>query len=175
VSGIAYDNSEAKVTIRKVPDSKGIAAEVFGEIANAGINIDMIVQNSAEDGFTDISFTTPSGEVGRLRGLLDGVIPQIGARELILDERISKVSIVGAGMRSTPGIAAQMFAVLAENDINIGMISTSAIRVSVVIDEAQTQRALIALHTAFGLDASEVFEETALSAEEQAAKAVKGR
>jgi aspartate kinase len=175
VSGIAYDNSEIKVTIRKVPDSKGIAAKVFGEVASANINIDMIVQNSAEDGYTDISFTTPAGEIARLRELLDGVIKRIGARELILDEQISKVSIVGAGMRSNPGIAARMFKVLAENDINIGMISTSAIRVSVVIDEAQTQRALTALHTAFNLDAAEVFEETALSAEEVAAKAQKGR
>ncbi|MDR2108174.1 MAG: aspartate kinase [Coriobacteriales bacterium] len=175
VSGIAYDNSETKVTIRKVPDSKGIAAKVFGEVASANVNIDMIVQNSSEDGFTDISFTTPTGDVERLRGLIEEVIARVGARELILDDRISKISIVGAGMRSTPGIAARMFKVLAENDINIGMISTSAIRVSVVIDEAQTQRALTALHTAFGLDADEVFEETALSVEEQAAKAAKGR
>jgi aspartate kinase len=175
VSGIAYDNSEIKVTIRNVPDAKGIAADVFGEIAAANINIDMIVQNVSENGFTDISFTAPAGDAARLQAMLEGTVERIGARELIVSEQVSKISVVGAGMRTNPGIAARMFAVLAENDINITMISTSAIRISVMIDTAQATQALAALHTAFGLDAAEVFEETALSPEEQAAKAAKGR
>ncbi|MDR0500605.1 MAG: aspartate kinase [Coriobacteriales bacterium] len=175
VSGIAYDNSEAKVTIRGVPDSQGIAAEVFSVIANSHINIDMIVQNVSENGITDISFTTPVGECAKLRRILEPVVVKIGAREIVIDEHVSKISLVGAGMRTTPGIAAKMFKVLADGGINILMISTSAIRVSVVISEQATTDALTALHTAFGLNAKEMFEETALSAEELAAKAAKGR
>jgi aspartate kinase len=175
VSGIAYDNSEAKVTIRGVPDTMGIAAGVFGAIAKASINVDMIVQNISEHGFTDRSFTVPADELKRLRPVLDEQIARFGAREYLVDESVTKLSLVGAGMRTTPGIAAKMFKVLSENEINIDMISTSAIRVSVVIDGTMATVAQQALHTAFDLDADQVFKETALSAEEVAAKALKGR
>jgi aspartate kinase len=176
VSGIAYDNSEAKITVRDVPDRVGIAAEVFGMIADANINIDMIVQNISENGTTDISFTCPVSELPRLRPVLDKAITELGVREYILDESVAKLSIVGAGMKSNPGIAYKMFRVLADNNVNISMIATSAIRVSVVIDGTHTQQDTIqALHTAFGLDSDQVFEETQLSGEELAAKATKGR
>jgi aspartate kinase len=175
VSGIAYDNTEAKVTIRGVPDSLGIAAPVFEAIAKANINIDMIVQNISENGYTDISFTCPAGELDRLRPVLDSQIAVLGAREYLIDESVTKVSVVGAGMRTNPGVAARMFKVLSQNGVNIEMISTSAIRISVVISGGKAQAALTALHTAFGLDASEVFEDKQLSAEEQQAKAEKGR
>lgn len=175
VSGIAYDNSEAKVTIRGVPDTQGIAADVFGAIAEAGINVDMIVQNLSEHGFTDISFTAPANDLDRLRPVLDKQVPKLGAREYLVDEKITKLSLVGAGLRTNPGIAAKMFKVLSENDINIEMISTSAIRVSVVFDAKKVEVALQALHTAFDLDSEQVFVETTLSKDEMAAKASKGR
>jgi aspartate kinase len=175
VSGIAYDNSEAKVTLRGVPDRVGIAAEVFGTIADANINIDMIVQNISEHGYTDISFTSPISELPKLCPLLDKLVLSLGARGYLIDESISKISLVGAGMKSNPGIAAKMFKVLAESDVNLEMISTSAIRVSVVIEGERYERALQNLHTAFGLDSEEIFMETQLSGEELAAKATKGR
>ncbi|MCL1846620.1 MAG: aspartate kinase [Coriobacteriia bacterium] len=175
ISGIAYDTSEAKVTIRDVPDQVGIAASVFGAIAAKNINVDMIVQNISENGATDISFTCPVSELDRMRAVLDQQVRELGVREYLIDESIAKISLVGAGMKSHPGIAAKMFQVLAENNINIGMISTSAIRVSVVIEGAKTQLAMTQLHTAFGLDSDQVFTETQLTSEELAAKAEKGR
>jgi aspartate kinase len=175
ISGIAYDDSEAKVTIRDVPDTTGVAATVFTAVARERINVDMIVQNLSENGHTDISFTSPISDLPRLRPVLDKLIPKLKAREYAVDESIAKVSIVGAGMRANPGIAAKMFKVLADNDVNIGMISTSAIRVSVTVKSKLVKKALQALHTAFGLDAGEVFEETQLSGEELAAKMKKGR
>jgi aspartate kinase len=119
ISGIAYDNTEAKVTIRGVPDSLGIAATVFEAIAKASINIDMIVQNISENGFTDISFTCPAGELSKLRPVLDKQVSKLGAREYLVDEAVSKISIVGAGMRTNPGVAAKMFKVLSETQVNI--------------------------------------------------------
>jgi len=175
VSGIAFDNSEAKVTIRDVPDRVGIAARVFGTIAAAMCNVDMIVQNISEDHYTDLTFTTPIQDLPRLRPILDEMIENLGAREYIIDESIVKLSIVGAGMKSNPGIAAKMFQVLADNEVNISLITTSSIRISVVIDGDQTQKAVQKLHTAFGLDSDKVFEETQLSGEELAAKMEKGR
>ncbi|MCL2808314.1 MAG: aspartate kinase, partial [Coriobacteriia bacterium] len=175
VSGIAYDNSEAKVTIRGVPDTAGIAADVFGAIAKAHVNVDMIVQNISEHGLTDISFTAPAGDLERLLPVLDKQVAKLGAREYLVDEKITKLSLVGAGLRTNPGIAAKMFKVLSQNDINIEMISTSAIRISVVINTAKTEVAQQALHTAFDLDSTQVFCENNLSAEELAAKANKGR
>jgi aspartate kinase len=175
ISGIACDNSEAKVTIRDVPDRVGLAAEVFGAIAEASINIDMIVQNISENGATDISFTCLVSDLARLRPVLDGQVHQLGIRDYVVDESIAKVSVVGAGMRSNPGVAARMFRVLADGGINIAMISTSAIRISVVIEGGEAARAMRALHTAFGLDSDQVFEETQLSGDELAAKAEKGR
>jgi len=175
ISGIAYDNSEAKITIRGVPDTVGIAADVFGAIAKANINVDMIVQNISEHGFTDISFTAPAGDLQRLRLLLDEQITKLGAREYLINEKITKLSLVGAGLRTNPGIAAKMFKVLSQNGINIEMISTSAIRISVIINSKHSTLAQQALHTAFDLDSAQTFEEDNLSAEELAAKAKKGR
>lgn len=175
VSGIAYDNSEVKVTIRGVPDQVGIAANVFTAIAAAGISIDMIVQNISEHGLTDISFTCPMNDLDKLRPVLDEQVGKLGAREYLVDETVAKISLVGAGMKSNPGIAAKMFQVLADGGVNIEMISTSAIRVSVVIDSPLAKTAMQQLHTAFGLDSDQVFEETQLTAEELAAKAAKGR
>ncbi|MDR2035078.1 MAG: aspartate kinase [Coriobacteriales bacterium] len=175
VSGIAYDNSEAKITIRGVPDTAGIAASVFSAIAKANINVDMIVQNISEHGYTDITFTAPAGDLDRLCPVLQKQVDTLGAREYLVDSSITKLSLVGAGLRTNPGIAAKMFKVLSESAINIEMISTSAIRISVVIDAKNSERAQQALHTAFDLDSDQVFKEETLSAEEQAAKANKGR
>lgn len=175
ISGITFDKSEAKVTIRDVPDSLGVATRVFTPLADANVNIDMIIQNTSENGHTDISFTTPVSEIFKVREILAGVMNELGARDLEIDESIAKVSIVGTGMKSNPGVAAKMFRTLAENGINISMISTSAIRTSVVVSGEYAKDAVRYLHTAFGLDSADVFEETQLSGEELAAKAAKGR
>ena len=175
VSGIAYDNTLAKVTIRGVPDTTGIAASVFGAIAKAGVNVDIIVQNVSERGFTDISFTVPVSDLDRLNPVLDKQTAKLGAREYLVDENITKLSLVGAGLRTSPGIAAKMFKVLSQSGVNIEMISTSSIRICVVIDAGLSELALQALHTAFNLDSQQIFEDKILSPEEQAAKAKKGR
>ena len=175
ITGIAHDTSEVKVTIRGVPDATGVAAKVFGALAANSVNTDMIIQNASEAGVTDISFTCPDADLARARETVDVVAPQIGAREVVVDEDIAKVSLVGTGMKSSPGVAANAFAVLGENQINIDAISTSPIRLSVVVSAAQAAEAVRCLHTAFGLDSDEIFEETQLSAEEIAAKMNKGR
>ncbi|MDR1016018.1 MAG: aspartate kinase [Coriobacteriales bacterium] len=175
VSSVTYDNSEAKITIRDVPDNVGIAAQVFSAIAKVGANVDMIVQNVSEDGHTDMSFTTPIKELDLIEPVLKAQVKALGAREYGIDRDIAKISIIGAGMKANPGVAAKMFKVLADNGVNIGMISTSAIRVSVTVRSENIERALTSLHTAFGLDADEEYEETQLTAAELAAKAQKGR
>ena len=175
ITGIAHYTSEVKVTIRGVPDATGVAAKVFGALAANSVNTDMIIQNASEAGVTDISFTCPDADLARARETVDVVAPQIGAREVVVDEDIAKVSLVGTGMKSSPGVAAKAFAVLGENQINIDAISTSPIRLSVVVSAAQAAEAVRCLHTAFGLDSDEIFEETQLSAEEIAAKMNKGR
>ena len=175
ITGIAHDTSEVKVTIRGVPDATGVAAKVFGALAANSVNTDMIIQNASEAGVTDISFTCPDADLARARETVDVVAPQIGAREVVVDEDIAKVSLVGTGMKSSPGVAAKAFAVLGENQINIDAISTSPIRLSVVVSAAQAAEAVRCLHTAFGLDSDEIFEETQLSAEEIAEKMNKGR
>lgn len=175
ITGVAFDNSEAKVTVRDVPDAVGVAAQVFGELAAINVNVDMIIQNISENGHTDISFTTPIADLDRVRTTLVGLIAKLGARSYEVDESIAKVSIVGAGMKSNPGVAAKMFKTLADNNINISLISTSSIRTSVVVEGAKMGDAVRCLHTAFGLDSDAVFEETQLSGEELAAKAAKGR
>ena len=175
ITGIAHDTSEVKVTIRGVPDATGIAATLFSALAGNMVNTDMIIQNISENGETDISFTCPGADLEKAKETLDRVIPEIRAREVAIDENVAKVSLVGTGMRSTPGVAAKAFTVLGDNDINILAISTSPIRLSVVVDSAQVAEAVRVLHTAFGLDSDEVFEETQLSAEEIAAKMAKGR
>ena len=175
ITGIAHDTSEVKVTIRGVPDCTGVAAKVFSTLAANMVNVDMIIQNISKDGITDISFTCPEGDLERARETLDRILPSIQAPSYEVDVDIAKVSLVGTGMKSSPGVAAKAFSTLGENSINILAISTSPIRLSVVVDLAQVSHAVQCLHTAFGLDSDSVFEETQLSAEEIAAKLAKGR
>ena len=175
VSGVTHDLSEAKFTIRDVPDTAGVAATVFGAMADANLAVDMIIQNLSEQGYTDISFTSPKADAARTEEVMRKIVEDLGARELIVAYNIAKVSIIGAGMKVNSGVAAKMFRTLADGDINISMISTSDIRTSVVIPADEAERAVRLLHTAFGLDGTKVFQETQLSAEELAAKANKGR
>ncbi len=153
IRAVTHDLSESKVTVVNVPDRPGVSALLFRRLADAEVNVDMIVQNVSEEGRTDISFTVPSEEVGRTVACLeDGVLESIGAERLTTDESIGRVSVVGAGMKSNPGVAATMFETMAEKGINIDMISTSAIRISCVIDAARAEEAVQLLHTAYGLD-----------------------
>lgn len=175
ITGIAHDTSEIKFTIRGVPDTMGVAAKVFGALAGNNVNVDMIIQNISEDGITDISFTCPGADKKRACETLDRILGDINAIEYVVDEDIAKVSLVGTGMKSSPGVAAKAFQVLGENQINILVISTSPIRLSVVVDGAQAAAAVRCLHKAFDLDSDSVFEEAQLSAEEIAAKMNKGR
>ncbi|MEX0868207.1 MAG: ACT domain-containing protein, partial [Nitriliruptoraceae bacterium] len=151
ISGVAHDASEAKVTVRHVPDRPGVAARLFSTLADEHINVDMIVQNISEDGRTDISFTVPRDESMKARGVLEPLGAEIGAEGITIDENIAKVSLVGAGMKTHPGVAAQMFAALSAAGVNIEMISTSTIRVSVVVSGDQVETAVQAVHAAFGL------------------------
>lgn len=175
ITGIAHDTSEMKVTIRHVPDAVGVAARVFSALAANMVNMDMIIQNTSLDGATDISFTCPISDLPRARETLDEILPEIGAQAVDVEEDVAKISLVGTGMKSSPGVSAKAFRTLGENNINIIAISTSPIRLSMVIDAAETQRAVQLLHTAFDLDSDSIFEETQLSAEEIAAKMAKGR
>jgi aspartate kinase len=153
VSGVAAQRDEAKVTVHGVPDKPGIAYAILGPIADAGINVDVIVQNVSHDGMTDLSFTLGRGDLKRaLKMLNDQVKPAIKCREITGDDRMAKVSIVGLGMRSHAGIAAKMFRTLAEEGINIQMISTSEIKISVVVDEKYAELAVRVLHKAFELE-----------------------
>ena len=175
ITGIAHDSSEVKVTIRGVPDSTGIAAIVFSELAANEVSVDMIIQNVSQNGLTDISFTCPEKDLDRAAQTVQDILPKINATEYVVDRDIAKVSLVGTGMKSSPGVAARAFKTLGDEKINILAISTSPIRLSVVVDSAQATQAVRALHTAFGLDSDSIFEETQLSAEEIAAKMAKGR
>jgi aspartate kinase len=152
ISGVVTDMSEAKVTVFGVPDRPGISAALFEPLAEANVNVDMIVQNTSTQGTTDISFTMPMADMGEAEQIVSRVASEIGATGVSHDNDIAKVSLVGAGMKSAPGIAAKMFRVLADEDVNIEMISTSTIRVSVVCAAGDMERAARALHTAFGLD-----------------------
>ena len=158
ISGVAHDRSEAKVTVVGVPDRVGTAARIFGIIAEAGINIDMIVQNvsAIATGRTDISFTLPGADGQRALEELRAAQEALGFQELLYDDRIGKVSVIGAGMRSHPGVSAKFFAALAEAGVNIQMITTSEIRISVVVGQADVDVAVNATHKSFGLDAAEV-------------------
>jgi aspartate kinase len=158
ISGVAHDRSEAKVTVAGVPDVVGQAAKIFQAIADAGINIDMIVQNisAATTGLTDISFTLPRADGEAALAALRSVQPEIKFESLLYDDRIGKVSLVGAGMKSHPGVTATFFGALAGAGVNIEMISTSEIRISVVVDENDLDAAVTAAHRAFNLDTSEV-------------------
>jgi aspartate kinase len=152
ISGAALDTEEAKVTIDDVPDRPGVAATIFKAIAAEGISVDMIVQNVSHDGATDMSFTAPLADLARLRSVLSALTTDVGAERFTVDDSIAKVTLVGAGMKSHPGVAADMFDALAAEGINIEMISTSPIRVSCVIRRGDADRALRAVHTRFGLE-----------------------
>jgi aspartate kinase len=151
ISGIAHDTSEAKITISGVPDRPGIAAKVMRPLADAGVNVDMIVQNVSEAGRATITFTLPESDLRRAEPVLAQLKEELGAAKVLPDRDVAKVSLVGAGMRSHPGIAADMFDALAEAGINIEIISTSSIRVSCVVRRAQVVRAVQVVHDRFGL------------------------
>ena len=151
VSAVVHDADEAKVTIGGVADRPGIAALMFRALADSNINVDLIVQNTSDHGVTDISFTVPHSELDAAIAICEQHTADIGATRVNGDPAIARVSVVGAGMKSHPGVAATVFETLAANDINIEMIATSAIRVSCVVAEADVQRAVVALHDAFGL------------------------
>ena len=153
VSAVVHDTSEAKVTLAGVPDKPGIAARVFRALADADVNVDMIVQNVSDHGVTDISFTVPRTDLDKATSITGDLSSEIGATGVTTDATIAKVSLVGAGMKSNPGVAATMFERLAGAGVNIEMISTSAIRISCIVREADVERAVQELHTAFGLDA----------------------
>lgn len=153
VSGIAYSRDEAKITVRGVPDRPGIAAAIFGPLSSAGVNVDMIVQNVSDDGTTDLTFTISRTDLPRAQAVLGEAQGAIGYRSLLADADVAKISVVGVGMRSHAGVASTMFATLAAKGINIQVISTSEIKVSVLIAADYTELAVRALHTAYGLDA----------------------
>jgi len=159
VSGIAYNKNEAKITVLRVADRPGIAARLFGRVAEAGIVVDMIVQNISQDGTTDISFTVPNADYQKAMQIVSEVAKEIGAQQAVGDEQIAKVSIVGVGMRTHSGVAARMFEALARETINIMMISTSEIKVSCVIDAKDAELAVRVLHDAFGLAEGATVEE----------------
>jgi aspartate kinase len=154
VSGIAYSRDDAKLTVRRVPDRPGIAAAIFGALAAENVNVDMIVQNVSADGTTDMTFTVGKADLPRAIAVLDGAKPQIGFAEITADPNVAKISVVGVGMRSHAGVANTMFRALADKSINIQVISTSEIKVSVLIAADYTELAVRALHTAYGLDAA---------------------
>jgi len=155
VTGIAYSRDEAKVTLLQVADSPGVAAAIFGPLTDAAINVDMIVQNVAHDGkTTDMTFTVSKADLGRAVAVLEGARDKISYDRIIADSNVVKLSVIGVGMRSHPGVAQRMFRALADKGINIQVISTSEIKVSVLVAEEYTELALRALHTVYGLDAA---------------------
>ncbi len=152
VSGVAYNKNEARITIRKIPDQPGVASRIFDPVFRAGIVVDMIVQNTSQDGFTDLTFTVPKADFYKTMKLVSDVGEDVGAETVLGDEDIAKVSIIGVGMRVHAGIAKKMFAALANKNINIMMISTSEIKISCIIEETYTELAVRVLHDVFGLD-----------------------
>ena len=153
ITGIAFNRDEAKITVMGVPDRPGIAYQILGPISDANIEVDMIIQNQSVDGKTDFTFTVPRGDYEKSLKIIDGEVkPHLGASNVVGDSKVSKVSVVGVGMRSHVGIASQMFRTLSEESINIQMISTSEIKISVLIDEKYMELAVRALHKAFGLE-----------------------
>ncbi|MBS2032100.1 MAG: aspartate kinase [Deltaproteobacteria bacterium] len=155
VSGIAYDKNEAKIAVRAVPDIPGVAAKIFGPLADANIVVDLIVQNVSKDGKTDLTFTVGRTDLTKATDIVKKVAKAVKAHGVETDDTVAKVSIVGVGMRNHSGVAAKMFQVLAKEGINVQMISTSEIKVSSVIEEKYVELAVRALHTAFGLDSAE--------------------
>ncbi len=152
ISGIAFQRDEAKLTIRGIPDHPGVAHQVLGPISDAHINVDVIIQNASAKGLTDLTFTVPRADYQPCMELLHGMVDTLGAKDVKGDDKIAKVSIVGVGMRSHTGVANTMFKTLADNDINIQMISTSEIKISVIVDESKLEQAVKELHKAFELD-----------------------
>jgi aspartate kinase len=152
ISGIAFNRDEAKLTILGVPDTPGMASKILGPIGNANIEVDVIVQNVGADGTTDFTFTVHRNEMARAEQVLSGVVEELGARGFSADDKICKVSLVGVGMRSHAGVASQMFQALADVSINILMITTSEIKISVVIDEKFLELAVRSLHDSFDLE-----------------------
>jgi aspartate kinase len=159
ISGIAHDTSEAKVTIRNVPDQPGIAASIFRPLADANVNVDMIVQNVSAAGHTDVSFTVPKADLATTKPVLEQIARTVGGEDVTTDEDVAKLSLVGAGMKTHPGVAADMFDALAEAGINIEIISTSTIRISVLIRADDVERAVKAVHDRFRLAEPGVLEE----------------
>ncbi|MGB7420091.1 MAG: aspartate kinase [Erythrobacter sp.] len=156
VTGIAHDKNEAKIILTRVPDKPGAVADIFTPLADAGINVDMIIQNVGRDkGETDVTFTVPQADLARAKALLEDRRELIGFNRIITDSQIAKISVVGVGMKSHAGVASTMFRSLSDRGINIQAISTSEIKVSVLIDEDETELAVRVLHTAYGLDATE--------------------
>lgn len=151
VSGIAYDKNEAKIAVMHVPDKPGIAAKLLSPLSDANISVDMIVQNVSEDGFTDFTFTVTKADFKKALNITKEAAKEINASNVTADENISKISVVGVGMRSHAGVATKMFQSLAQEGINIQMISTSEIKVSVVVDAKYTELAVRVLHDVFGL------------------------
>jgi len=152
VSGVVLNEKEAKVTVRGVPDKPGIAGFIFAKLAEANINVDMIVQSSEKQGKNDISFTIQETDLEEVRGIMEEVKQQLGIKEVIYDSDMAKVSIVGAGMQSHPGVAARMFTCLGREGINIDMISTSEIKISCVVKKEEGRQAVRAIHREFELD-----------------------
>jgi len=159
ISGIAHDTSEAEITILGVPDRPGIAAALFRKLADETVNVDMIVQNVSAEGHTDISFTVPKSELLRIEPVIAAVAAEVGARGVQQDSEIAKISLIGAGMKSNPGVAADMFEALADAGINIGIISTSSIRISCVVPAGEVERAVQVVHDKFRLSESVVLAE----------------
>ena len=152
IAGIAYNRDEAKLTIRGVPDQPGVASTIFGQISDAHVNVDMIIQNVAQDGTTDLTFTVNRSEYTHARSILEKISAELKAREVVGDDQLAKISIVGVGMRSHAGIASTMFEAMAIEGINIELISTSEIKISIGVADRYVELAVRALHKAFGLD-----------------------
>ena len=151
VRGVAHDKNQAKISILGVPDQPGIAAKVFQAAAQAHLNVDMIIQNASHGGRTDLTYTVPQTDVTTAMEVANTLVTEVGAKGVEGDEKVGKVSIVGVGMRSHPGVAAKMFSILAQESVNIQMISTSEIKISCVVEESQCEQAVRALHDAFEL------------------------
>ena len=159
VTGIAHDKNEARVVLTRVPDRPGAVSAIFNPLAEAAINVDMIIQNVGRDkGETDVTFTVPQADLARAQALLEDRREAIGFNRIITDSKVAKISVVGVGMRSHAGVAATMFKALADRAINVQAISTSEIKISVLIDEDETELAVRVLHTAYGLDADDAAE-----------------
>ena len=165
IAGIAYNRDEAKLTIRGVPDQPGVASTIFGQISDAHVNVDMIIQNVAQDGTTDLTFTVNRSEYTHARSILEKISTQLKAREVVGDDQLAKISIVGVGMRSHAGIASTMFEAMATEGINIELISTSEIKISIGVADRYVELAVRALHKAFGLEVEtheEILDSTAI-------------